>query len=77
MNRQLHILCPQVKSPPGEKWFALRVNPRDDVDRIHGKGIWDNLKMKKLRITLGAWAWEKENNFINGYIDEFKFEKKE
>jgi len=58
------------------KWLSLRVNPRKDVDRIHGKGTWDSLKVKRLRVILGAWVWEKENNFINGYIDEVKFEKR-
>ena len=47
-------------------------DPVQDLDRIHGTGIWNSLKIEKFTLVLGAWAYEENANFIEGWFDELR-----
>jgi hypothetical protein len=54
--------------------LILKVDPSEDIDRSHGKGIWESQGVTTIVINIGAWAYEKEENYIEGYIDDINLQ---
>lgn len=57
------------------KWLQAEINPRADVNRIHGEGVWDELHVANLRLAVGAWAYEggqlstEKNHYLEAFVD--------
>ena len=47
-------------------------DPVQDLDQIHGTGIWNSLKIETFTLVLGVWAYEENENFIEGWFDELR-----
>jgi len=59
-------------SAPG-RWHLLIADPEKDLDAVHGEGTWERLKIKRLRINLRGWALERDNNILEGYMDDVRY----
>ena len=47
------------------KWHQLVSDPKKDLDAVHGSGIWKNLSVEKVKISIEGWCLNKNKNSIH------------
>ena len=60
-------------SPKVGEWISVNIDPFTDVNRIHGEGVYEKLKLVHIKVTVMAWSAAKEaDKVLDVFVDDIK-----